>query len=317
MAQHFLSLDEVALSDSWLTIGSFDGVHLGHQAIVGELVSGAHIAGLPAVVLTFFPHPAVVLRNRQEFYYLTSPDERAELLGHLDVDLVITIPFTHDLASMSAFDFMAMLRKRLHPSHLWVGYDFALGHNREGDVPRLRQLGQELGYSLNVMQPIQTDGNDSPLEIISSSSIRAALAGGDLAKVGRQLGRPYSIKGEIVHGDGRGRLLGVPTANLELWPHRVLPKTGVYVCQAQIDDQIFGAVSNIGFRPTFENQPATPRVETHILDFDRDLYGKTIRLDFLHRLRDELRFSSIDMLVAQIQADISQARSFLLSQNLE
>jgi riboflavin kinase/FMN adenylyltransferase len=214
---------------------------------------------------------------------------------------------------MSALDFMLMLRQHVHPSQLWVGYDFALGHNREGDVPRLGKLGQELGYKLNVMQPVKADGGNAPIEVVSSSQIRAALADGNLPKVKRLLGRSYSVTGEIVHGDGRGRLLGIPTANLELWPARALPKNGIYVCQAHIDGQIYGAVSNVGIRPTFETEPVAPRVEAYILDFDRDLYGKVIQVDFLHRLRDELRFSSIDALVAQIQDDIHQTRVFLQS----
>jgi riboflavin kinase/FMN adenylyltransferase len=304
--QHYRSLNEVNLPAAWMTIGSFDGVHRGHQAIIGKLVDNAHAAGFPVVVLTFFPHPNVVLRSQQEPFYLTSPEERADLLGSLGVDVVITQPFTQGLAEMTAQEFIALVDRHVHPRHIMVGYDFALGRGREGNVNRLGQLGAEFGYSLDVIQPIQMEG-----EIVSSSQIRAALAEGNLTKAEKLLGRPYQVSGEVVHGDGRGRLLGIPTANLDVWQWRVLPKAGVYVCQAHIDGQIWGAVTNVGVRPTFENQPALPHVEAHVLDMNRDLYGQQVQLDFIDRLRDEKRFPNIDSLVAQIQLDIQSARNKL------
>lgn len=304
--QHYLSLEEANLPAAWLTIGSFDGVHRGHQAIISQLVADARAARAPATVLTFFPHPTAVLRNRQEPFYLSTPDERAELLERLGVDVVVTHPFTLEVAKMSALEFMKLVSRRLHPRHLRVGYDFALGRGREGNVERLKQLGVELDYTLDVIQPVQMDG-----EIISSSQIRSVLAEGDLRKAIRLLGRPYQVSGEVVHGDGRGRLLGIPTANLEVWQQRVLPKAGVYVCQAQIDGQVWGAVTNVGVRPTFESQMPVSHVETHVLDFDRDLYGQQVQLEFLERLRDEQRFPNVDALVAQIKQDIQTARKKL------
>ncbi len=306
--QHFYSLQETNQTATWLTIGSFDGVHRGHQSIIHQLVEKAHAAGAPAAVLTFFPHPNVVLRNLQEPIYLTSPEERAALLGYLGVDIVVTHPFTLELAGMSANDFLALVNQHLHPRHLMVGYDFALGRRREGTVPRLQALGKEYGFTLDVIQPIQLEG-----EIVSSSQIRAALTGGDLEKVNRLLGRPYAVSGEVVHGDGRGRRLGIPTANLDVWPWRILPKTGVYVCRAMIDGQVWGAVTNVGVRPTFENQQTTPHIEAHVLDFERDLYGEAINLEFIARLRDEQRFPNIDALITQIQQDIQVARKKLLA----
>jgi len=300
------SLEETDLPASWLTIGSFDGVHRGHQAIIRELVKSAHLAGLPAAVLTFFPHPSVVLRNRQEPIYLTSPEERAALLGNLGIDIVITHPFTHELAGMSAQAFMDLVSRHLHPRHILVGYDFALGHGREGNVDRLRQLGVDFGYTLDVFQPVKMED-----EIVSSSQIRTALAEGQIAKAEWLLGRPYQVSGPVIHGDGRGKLLGIPTANLDVWPWRVLPKAGVYACQAHIDGQLWRAVTNVGVRPTFEVGPVPPRVETHVLDFARNLYGTEIQLDFIDRLRDEQRFPSIDALVAQIEQDIQHAKEKL------
>jgi len=222
------------------------------------------------------------------------------------VDIVITHPFNLQVASMSAHDFMTGVHRSLRPSHLRVGYDFALGRNREGNVDRLRQLGAEFGYTLDVMRPVKLEG-----ETISSSQVRAALAAGDIERVERLLGRPYQVGGEIVHGDSRGRLLGIPTANLDVWALRALPKSGVYVCKAHIDGFVWNAVTNVGVRPTFENQPSTPRVEAHILEMEKDLYGKLVRLDFIAYLRDELRFSNVQALVDQIYQDIAQARQVL------
>ncbi len=304
--QHFRSLEEANLSAAWLTIGSFDGVHRGHQAIINQLIADARAAGAPATVLTFFPHPSVVLRNRQDPFYLTTAEERAELLERLGVDVVITHPFTPTVAGMSAQEFMALVSRQLHPSRIRVGYDFALGRGREGNVERLQQLGGELGYTLDVIQPVQMDG-----QIISSSLVRAALFEGNLGKAEKLLGRPYQVGGEVVHGDGRGRLLGIPTANLDVWPQRVLPKSGVYVCRAQINGQLWGAVTNVGVRPTFESPTPVSHVETHVLDFDRDLYGQQMQLDFIMRLRDEQRFPNVEALAAQINQDIRVAREKL------
>lgn len=305
--QHYWSLDDVHLHGSWLTIGSFDGVHKGHQQILREMIARAHLANSPAVVLTFHPHPAVVLGKRNDPFYLTSPEERASLLAELGVDFVLTCPFNRQVANTSAHDFMKELNEHLDISKLWVGYDFALGKDREGNVPRLRQLGDTFGYELHTVNPIKVNG-----EIVSSSHIRAALARGDVAKACQLLGRPYQVSGEVIHGDGRGRSLGIPTANLEVWSERAIPKAGVYVCKANVDGSYLGAVTNIGVRPTFENQPASPQVEAHLLDFDADLYGKKVGLEFIERLRDEQRFTNIQALVDQIKEDIERGREILV-----
>jgi riboflavin kinase / FMN adenylyltransferase len=309
--RHINSLDQVHLNRSWLTIGSFDGVHLGHQKIINKLVSSAHTAHAPAVVLTFHPHPAIVLKKRNDPFYLTTPEEKANLLGELGVDVVITQPFDRQLAATSAYDFIAKLKTQLDLEHLMIGPDFALGRDRQGDEPRLRQLGEEFGYTLTVFTTITVDG-----QVVSSSKIRSALREGEMQLANRLLGRPYRIDGMVVKGDGRGITIGIPTANLQVWSERVLPKPGVYVCQAMLDQHsIIGAVTNVGFRPTFDNQTLTPTVETHLLDFNHDIYGKNISLDFWLRLRDEQRFSSIQSLVAQIQKDIDRSREALASIN--
>ncbi len=304
--QHFWSLDDIHLKKSWLTIGSFDGVHRGHQEIVKRLTAGAHEHGVPAVVLTFHPHPASVLGKRKDAFYLSTPEERAELLGQLGVDLVITHPFNHQVASMSALQFMQQLNQQLNIQELWVGYDFALGKGREGNVDRLRQIGMDLGYRVEVIPAIELDG-----EVISSSRIRAYIFNGEVDQAARLLGRPYRLQGTVIPGDGRGKTIGIPTANLNLWSELAIPKAGVYVCQAIVEERVYGAVTNVGVRPTFETQPVPPRVEAHILDYQADLYGQHIQLDFLYHLRDELRFPSAQALVTQIHEDIQQARGLL------
>ena len=303
---HHSSLKGLHLQGAWLTIGSFDGVHRGHQAIVRKLVAGAHAVGAPAVVLTFFPHPSIILRGRSGPFYLTSPEERATLLGQLGVDHVITLKFDKTLASQTARAFVQSLYNHLGLRHLCIGHDFALGRGREGDLPFLQNLGKELGFTINIMRPILQQG-----QVVSSSRTRTALLEGDVQLAKALLGRYYRVHGEVVAGDGRGRTIGIPTANLEVWPERLLPKSGVYACLACVDGQTWRAVTNIGVRPTFESQEALPRAEAHLLDYAGNLYGKTMTLCFVARLRDEQRFPGVQALVNQIQADISKAKKIL------
>jgi riboflavin kinase/FMN adenylyltransferase len=307
--RHFQSLEGVQLQDTWLTIGTFDGVHRGHQEIVSNLVSQAHADGSQAVVLTFYPHPAVVIGKRQNPSYLTTPEERANLLGDLGVDVVITFPFTPPVSKISAQEFITMLRQHLGMQHLLVGPDFALGHNRIGNIHYLSEIGKSLGFTVSTIIPFELEG-----QIVSSSRIRAALRDGDLELVNNLLGRPYFVKGQVVPGDGRGHTIGIPTANLSLWIERALPKSGVYVTQGLINGDSYGAVTNIGTRPTFASDHERLQVEAHLLDFDEQIYGLEVRLDFISHLRDERKFSGIDALVNQIQQDIIQAKGVLAVQ---
>jgi len=304
--QHFYSLDEVKLEGVWLTIGAFDGVHRGHQTIIKKMTSEAHAAGACAVALTFHPHPATVIRNRTGPYYLTTPEERARLLGELDLDVVITHPFNNQIAQTSAHDFMASVQHALQPRELIVGDDFALGRNREGNVGTLRELGRKFGYSINVIEPVT-----NAKEVISSSRIRESLLSGEVSRARRMLGRPFQVSGTVVEGDGRGKKLGIPTANLAIWSELILPKNGVYACKAYLGNLSLVAVTNIGVRPTFEHQAPTPLVEAHLLNFKQEIYGKELKLDFIERIRDEMRFPSVDALVTQIHEDIESAKNIL------
>jgi riboflavin kinase / FMN adenylyltransferase len=310
--QPLSSLKSYHLKNTWLTIGSFDGVHRGHQEIVKKLSSGAHAVGAQAVVLTFYPHPAKVLGKRTDFYYLTSPEERAVLLGEMGIDFVITYPFDLEVAATSARDFVKEIHTHLGFRHLWIGHDFALGRKREGDAPTLRRLGDEFGFQVEIVNQVKVQDF-----AVSSSQIRALIREGKVDQAELLLGRPYIVKGKVVPGDGRGRTIGIPTANLKVWEEKLLPGSGVYVCQAWVGGEQYGAVTNIGVRPTFDQQEPTPHLEAHLLDFDEDLYGQEVALEFIQRLRDEQRFPNPQALVTQINKDIKQGRLVLSEKTKE
>lgn len=305
---HLYQLEDVQLErPSMVTIGVFDGVHRGHQQPVGQLIAQAHAAGQQAVVLTFHPHPDVVLKNITGRYYLTSPEQRAKLLLDMGVDMVITHPFNAAVRQMRAADFVDNLLRHLKMTSLWVGADFALGYKREGNVAFLTEQGIQKGFSVQVVDLLE---HPDAQHRISSTGIREALAAGDLAKANDWLGRAYRVEGEVMSGQKRGRTIGFPTANIQVWAEQLLPGNGVYAGWVTIDSEKFMAVTNIGVRPTFEGQHVT--VEAHILDFDRDIYGKTVALTFEKRLRPEQKFNGIQELIAQIQNDVQTGREFLL-----
>jgi riboflavin kinase/FMN adenylyltransferase len=303
--KHYRSLDEVNLQDSWLTIGVFDGVHRGHQQIIRQLTTGAHASDAPAVVLTFDPHPASVLTGR-ELKCLTLPDERASLLENFGVDVVVTERFTRELSTVSAYDFMERLTRRLGLKHLLIGYDFALGKGREGNATRLAQIGLELGYTVEVVFALSDESG-----VISSTEIRKLIEIGNVAEAARLLGHPYSLHGPVIHGDGRGRTIQVPTANIAYSHEKMIPARGIYACWAYLGDVQHRAAVNIGINPTFTPDKQTPNVEAHLLDFRRDLYGEDVRLEFVTRLRDEMKFDSVDVLIEQIWKDVESTRKIL------
>lgn len=306
--QHFYGLENIQYQHTWITIGSFDGVHLGHQMIIKNMVASAHQHQAKAVVITFHPHPAVVLRGLDKPYYLTMPEERAALMAELGVDAVVTLPFTRELAALSAFDFMRNITEKLNPRELWVGSDFALGRNREGNVDHLKEIGEILGFQTRIIQPVMKNGSEK----ISSSRIRQLLEEGEIEHASRLLGRWYSLESTIIRGDGRGRLLGFPTANLELPLERILPAPGVYATWAWLNGARHQSVTSVGFRPTFTDTPPIPRVEAFIFDFQQDIYGETLSLQFIRRLRFEEKFETIQALIDQMQQDSYQAREVLI-----
>lgn len=303
--QHITRLEDAKLdSPTLVTIGVFDGVHRGHQSLIKRVVAAAQEAGQQSVVLTFAPHPDVVLRNITGRYYLTTPAQRAQLMGELGVDVVVTHPFNEAIRQIRAHSFVDKLLQYLKMKTLWVGKDFALGYQREGTVNLLTEYGAERGYAV---QPIELLDSDD--DKISSSTIRDLLADGDIEAANALLGRSYSVSGEVVRGDQRGRLIGFPTANTAVWEEQVLPANGVYACHVYLGHERFMAVTNVGVRPTFDGTSVT--IEPHILDFDRDIYGQTLTIAFEKRLRGEQKFDGIDAVKAQIARDAAAGRAFL------
>jgi riboflavin kinase/FMN adenylyltransferase len=297
------SIAELSLDKACVTIGSFDGVHIGHQKLIARLIESAASVEAASVVLTFFPHPAVVLKKISTPYYLSTPEEKASQLEELGVDYQITMPFTSELADLSAGDFMHLLVKHLGIQELVVGQGFALGKKRLGTVDVLETIGKDLGFGVETLIP-ENSGN----EIISSSKIRAIIEAGDVQTAAKFLGYFYTVHGIVENGDARGRTIGFPTANLNIWPQKLLPAAGVYRCFTIIDGKHLLSVVNIGFRPTFTKESLRVYVEVHILDFEGDLYGKELEVQFTHRLRGEIKFPSFEELIHQIKSDVIKAR---------
>lgn len=302
---HYRSLEEVTLPGSWLTVGVFDGVHRGHQQIINKLVAGAHAEGLPAVVLTFDPHPAKVF-GRGDIKLITLPGERARLLGEFGVDVVITQTFDRQLAEITAYDFMKRLKTQLGLVRLILGYDSTLGKDREGNAARLAEIGLELGYGVETVSAL---GDESG--VVSSTEIRKLISVGKVEEAARLLGHPYQLQGLVTNGDRRGRTIGFPTANLEYAREKVLPAGGIYACWAYLGSERYMAAVNLGTNPTFTPDKQTINVEAYLLDFNRDIYGEMLRLEFIARLRDELKYDSVEALLQQIRRDVEQTRAIL------
>jgi len=296
----------VRRSGAWVTIGSFDGVHLGHQHIIRSLVEHARRADSPAVVVTFFPHPQKVLKNFEEPFYLSTPEEKDEQTRNLGVDSILTIYFDLPFSKTSAGDFMRRLHSQLAFSRLLIGPDFTLGANREGNFSMLERIGRDLGYKVTAFEPVRMETGK-----FSSSGIRDLLNAGDIAEANRLLGRSYQISGPVVHGDSRGKHIGIPTANLAVWKEKLVPAVGVYAALAEVDGHIYPSVVNIGHRPTFYEIPADKSIEVHLLQFNRDIYGQQMRLNLVERIRPEKKFASAQELMDQIQQDIRQTKEML------
>ena len=303
--QHYHSLEAISLPDSWLSIGVFDGVHRGHREIIQKLVSGAHAQHTPAVVLTFDPHPASILVGH-EIRCLTTPDERADLLAALGVDVVITQRFTHDLSTATALEYMSRLKETLGFTRLLIGYDFALGKGREGNAARLAEIGVKLDYIVEVINALSDESG-----VISSTEIRKLISTGNVVEAAKLLGYTYCLSGTVIHGDGRGHRINIPTANIDYPKQKVLPANGIYACWATLGIEKFMAATNVGFNPTFTPEKQIQSIEPHLLDFERDIYGEQVKLEFVARLRDELRFTSVEALLEQIHADIDKTREIL------
>ena len=297
------SIDPHHFHNSRVSIGSFDGVHLGHQALIKRLVAKAQAEKSSAVVITFWPHPSTFFKRAPQAYALTSPEERRELICDLSVDEVLTMTFDQSLADLSARQFMQFLKDTVDVKTLVAGPNFALGKGREGTIENLKLLGQEMNFEVEVV-----DALTGSQGMISSSLVRADLADHRVKDAWQKLGRPYRLTGKVVHGEHRGTGLGVPTANLEYLPERLIPANGVYATRAIVNGKEYASVTNIGVRPTFENPLPVPRIEPHLLDMQEQLYQQTLSLEFIDFLRPEMKFSNSQELVAQIQKDIAHTR---------
>ena len=290
--------------DMLLAIGVFDGVHLGHQYLLSQLVEQARREGLLSGVVTFRQHPREVLSPGTGLPYLTTLDEKVDLLGKEGVDAVVGLTFTPELARLTAREFVLLLEKHLRMRGLVVGPDFALGRGREGDAEILRRLGDELGFRVAVVSPKRVGH-----EVVSSTTIRTALAVGDMGRVARLLGRPFGLRGVVTTGAGRGAGLGFPTANLRTDHQQALPPDGVYATWAHVEAEAYQSMTNIGTSPTFGESERT--VEAFLLDYHGNLYGHELKLDIVARLRDEKRFDSVDELKRQIAEDVEQGKAVL------
>jgi len=295
--------DLPACGRRWVAIGVFDGVHRGHQAILNALVKEARDQGGVSVTLTFDPHPETILRPDTAPPILTPLCEKASLMERLGVDQMVALRFDAGMAAMSAQAFVReMVVARVKAGGVFVGFNFRFGAGGEGTVAELERWGEAGGFEVRAFPPIRLGR-----QVISSSAVRRALASGRIAEVERLLGRRHALVGKVVPGQGRGRTLGFPTANLDLGPRAALPAPGVYVVHCQGPDGERRGLLNVGHRPTFDRGPIS--VEVHLLDFEGRLYGQTLRLELLARLRGERAFAGPERLRRQIQADVARARA--------
>ena len=285
--------------ETLLTIGVFDGVHAGHRYLIERLTQRAKENNLLSGVITFSTHPLAVFQPHNKPYWLSRLEDRVKAIRELNVGLVTVLPFTPELAELSAQDFVTMLKKYLKMRGLVIGPDFALGRGREGDTNLLNALGQKMEFSVEIVPPFTING-----EIVSSTLIRHTLTHGDMIKVKKMLGRYFTLSAKVISADKRGKRLGFPTANLDIIPGQALPKNGVYASITHVGEEHFISATNIGTRPTFGGSEIF--VENHLLNYKGNLYGKHIEVDFIDKLRDEKRFASVKDLQAQIAKDIDK-----------
>ena len=287
-----------------LTIGVFDGVHLGHRHLLERLREIAARENAASVVLTFTNHPRTVIRPGDCVPYITTVEHRLELLRREGVDLVLPLTFDVELSRLKADEFVDLLLERLNMGGLVMGSSFAMGHQRGGTPPVLAEMGRDKGFSTTVVEPVSSQGEE-----VSSTAIRDAVTRGDVKRASRLLGRPFALRGLVVRGQARGRSLGFPTANLDLPRGQIVPGNGIYAARAFVDGAARPAAVSVGVRPTFDDGVRV--VEVHILDFSGDLYGSELAVEFVERLRDEVRFESAEELVVQMNQDVEQTRQAL------
>jgi len=309
--QLYRSLDELPEkpANAYVTIGNFDGVHLGHQKLFSEVVGKARRHGGTSIAITFDPHPLQVVRPQFGLKLISTFEQKAELIQLADIDILIVLPFTQELAATPARAFIDHLLARVGVTELVVGYDYAFGKGREGDISFLREEGNWRGFAVSVVEAFYVEDL-----LVSSTKIRELITQGRMREVRKLLGRYYQIRGEVKVGKKRGGAeIGFPTANLHIAPEDLCPRHGVYVTQVTYGGKCYGGVLNIGKNPTFAEQDGEQpiRAETHIFDFDQEIYGHPIKVNLLRFLREERKFTGPQELAAQIGEDIRQAREVL------
>jgi riboflavin kinase/FMN adenylyltransferase len=295
--------------DTVLTIGVFDGVHLGHKHLISELLKQARERKLLSVVVTFLQHPEDLLSSGKKLPFITDIKTRITLLHEEGVGIVVPLSFTAQLARLDARQFINLLQKYLKMRGLVIGPDFALGKERQGNIDTLRRLGREMVFSVTVVPPLTVNG-----EVVSSTAIRKALADGDMKKFKELTGHSFSLHGKVVTGAGRGEGLGFPTANLDVSSGQAIPPDGVYAGLAHIDGKVYHAMTNIGRNPTFGNTERT--IESYLIDYSGDLYRHELSVDFVARIRDEKKFASVEELKKQIAEDVRQGKTLLESRDV-
>ncbi len=290
--------------ETLLTIGVFDGVHAGHRYLLEKLKQRAAEKNLLSGVVTFNPHPQTVLNPHNQLPWLSDVEDRVRSIQELGINIVAVLTFTPRVAQLSAREFMSLVKRQVRMQGIIVGPDFALGQNREGNINLLRTLGREMKFSVEAIPAYTING-----EVVSSTLIRQALVQGDMNRVKRLMGRYFYLRGKVTTSDKRGRVLGFPTANLDIKPQQALPGNGIYATIAHVDGKQFRSATNIGIRPTFGESDKT--VEAHLLNYKGDLYSREIRLEFVQKLRDEQRFPSAEELKVQIEKDIQRVKALL------
>lgn len=289
-----------------ITIGNFDGVHLGHQTLFQKVKKRSRDVVGQSVVITFDPHPIKLMQPDRQLPLLTTTGQKVKLLADLEVDVVIVHPFSPEFGAIPAREFVLQyLVQRLGAREVVIGHDYRFGRNREGNIALLQALGAEFGFPVHVVDAIEIDGT-----VVSSTLIRNLIRSGQVSAAQEFLGRPYEVTGEVIHGHGRGsRLLGFPTANIAINNGLLVPGTGIYAVRTELQGHIYPAVANVGNCPTFGNQELS--LEVYLMDFDQDIYGEHLGVQFVQRLRDEQRFADVPALVTQIKRDVATARQIV------
>lgn len=308
MAKLILLDDTERNANTVLTVGTFDGVHAGHRAILDTVVRKAKERDARSVLVTFDPHPRDIINPGDAgIKLLTTIQERSEILNELGIDEMIVIPFDRDFSLLSSEEFVRdIIFEKIGVSEFVIGYDHQFGRNREGTIETIENLGQELGFDAYVVSK-----REIGQQTVSSTAIRSAISEeGDVEKAANFLQRPYRLNGTVIHGEKRGKEIGYPTANIKPeHPQKVIPKDGVYAVRVRVMDNWFKGMMNIGTRPTFEDTMRT--LEVHLFDFDENIYGKEVQVRFFNRIRDEVKFGGINELIAQLKKDEKRAKELL------